>query len=148
MIASGKADYSVAVNGLGQNGYGAGYPGEYSLMSALVFKVVMTFLFVTVILGATQNGAPGAMAGLAIGPALFVSGKALADLLGLHRGPAGGWRDRGHRRCGRSDARRLTDSAEGRHGGGATALPLCKYSRATRVAVLWNHSKMRHCGTG
>ena len=74
MIASGKADYSVAVNGLGQNGYGAGYPGEYSLMSALVFKVVMTFLFVTVILGATQNGAPGAMAGLAIGPALFVSG--------------------------------------------------------------------------
>ena len=105
MIANGKADYSVAVNGLGQNGYGAGYLGEYSLMSALVFEVVMTFLFVTVILGATHSGAPGAMAGLAIGltlaaihlvginvtgvsvnparsigPALFVGGKALADL--------------------------------------------------------------------
>ena len=105
MIASGKADYSVAVNGLGQNGYGAGYLGEYSLISALVFEVVMTFLFVTVILGATHSGAPGAMAGLAIGltlaaihlvginvtgvsvnparsigPALFVGGKALADL--------------------------------------------------------------------
>ena len=105
MIANGKADYSVAVNGLGQNGYGAGYLGEYSLISALVFEVVMTFLFVTVILGATHSGAPGAMAGLAIGltlaaihlvginvtgvsvnparsigPALFVGGKALADL--------------------------------------------------------------------
>jgi aquaporin Z len=105
MIASGKADYSVAANGLGQNGFGPGYLGEYSLMAALVFEVVMTFLFVTVILGATAKGAPGAMAGLAIGltlaaihlvginvtgvsvnparsigPALFVGGEALADL--------------------------------------------------------------------
>jgi aquaporin Z len=105
LIASGKADYAVATNGLGQNGFGPGYLGEYSLMSALVFEVVMTFLFVTVILGATAKGAPGAMAGLAIGltlaaihlvginvtgvsvnparsigPALFVGGQALADL--------------------------------------------------------------------
>jgi aquaporin Z len=105
VIASGKADYSVATNGLGQNGFGAGYLGEYSLMSALIFEAVMTFLFVTVILGATASGAPGAMAGLAIGltlaaihlvginvtgvsvnparsigPAVFVGGKALADL--------------------------------------------------------------------
>ena len=105
LIASGKAEYSVAVNGLGQNGYGAGYLGEYSLAAALTFEVVMTFLFVTVILGCTANGAPGAMAGLAIGltlaaihlvginvtgvsvnparsfgPAVLVGGKALADL--------------------------------------------------------------------
>ena len=105
LIATGKADYDIAVGGLGQNGYGAGYLGEYSLTSALVFEAVMTFLFVTVILGATQEGAPGAMAGLAIGltlaaihlvginvtgvsvnparsfgPALFVGGKAMADL--------------------------------------------------------------------
>jgi aquaporin Z len=105
LIASGKTGYDIAVNGLGQNGYGAGYLGEYSLASALVFEAVMTFLFVTVILGATQDGAPGAMAGLAIGltlaaihlvgisvtgvsvnparsfgPALFVGGKAMADL--------------------------------------------------------------------
>lgn len=105
LIASGKADYDIAVNGLGQNGYGAGYLGEYSLAAALVFEAVMTFLFVTVILGATQEGAPGAMAGLAIGltlaaihlvginvtgvsvnparsfgPAVFVGGKAMADL--------------------------------------------------------------------
>jgi aquaporin Z len=105
LIASGQASYAIATNGLGQNGYGAGYLGEYSLMSALVFEAVMTFLFVTVILGATQDGAPAAMAGLAIGltltaihlvginvtgvsvnparsfgPALFVGGKAMADL--------------------------------------------------------------------
>ena len=105
LIATGRADYDIAINGLGQNGFGAGYLGEYSLMSALVFEAVMTFLFVTVILGATQNGAPAAMAGLAIGltltaihlvgitvtgvsvnparsagPALLVGGKAMADL--------------------------------------------------------------------
>lgn len=105
LIASGKADYSVATNGLGQNGFGPGYLGEYSLMAALVFEAVMTFLFVTVILGATDDGAPTAFAGLAIGltlaaihlvginvtgvsvnparsfgPAIFVGGKALADL--------------------------------------------------------------------
>lgn len=104
-IASGKAGYDIAVNGLGQNGYGAGYLGEYSLGAALIFEAVMTFLFVTVILGATQEGAPAELAGLAIGltlaaihlvgitvtgvsvnparsfgPALFVGGKALADL--------------------------------------------------------------------
>lgn len=105
LIASGKAGYDVAVNGLGQNGFGPGYLGEYSLTAALVFEFVMTFLFVTVILGATQSGAPAAMAGLAIGltlaaihlvginvtgvsvnparsfgPAVFVGGQALTDL--------------------------------------------------------------------
>lgn len=104
-IASGKADYSLAQSGLGQNGFGAGYLGEYSLSSALLFEAVMTFLFVTVILGATSDGAPTMLAGLAIGltlaaihlvginvtgvsvnparsigPALLVGGKALADL--------------------------------------------------------------------
>jgi aquaporin Z len=105
VIASGKGDYSIAVNGLGQNGFGAGYLGEYSVMSALVFEFVFTFIFVTVILGATASAAPAAMAGLAIGltltaihlvginvggvsvnparsigPAIFVGGKALSDL--------------------------------------------------------------------
>lgn len=105
VIASGKADYSIAENGLGQNGFGAGYLGEYALSSALIFEFIATFLFVTVILGATGEGAPAAMAGLAIGltlagihlvginitgvsvnparsfgPALFVGGQALSDL--------------------------------------------------------------------
>ena len=67
LIASGQAGYDIGTQGLGQNGYGAGYLGEYSLAAALVFEAVMTFVFVTVILGATQSGAPAAMAGLAIG---------------------------------------------------------------------------------
>ena len=105
LIALGQTGYDIAVNGLGQNGYGPGYLGEYALSSALIFEFVMTFVFVTVILGVTQEGAPSAMAGLAIGltltgihlvginvtgvsvnparsfgPALFVGGKAMADL--------------------------------------------------------------------
>ena len=50
MIATGKADYVLATNGLGQNVFGPGYLGEYSLGAALLFKAVMTFIFVTVIL--------------------------------------------------------------------------------------------------
>lgn len=67
LIASGQADYSIADNGLGQNGFEAGSPGGYSLMSGLVFEIVATFIFIVVILGATQKAAPAAFAGLAIG---------------------------------------------------------------------------------
>lgn len=67
MIASGKADYSVATNGLGQNGWGAGYQAEYGMMAAFVFELVATFLFMVVILGATSAAAPAQLAGLAIG---------------------------------------------------------------------------------
>lgn len=105
LIAQGQADYTVATNGLGQNGFGAGYNGEYTLTAALLFEFVATFLFVTVILGATQSDAPVGFGGLAIGltltgihlvgidvtgvsvnparsfgPAVFVGGQALADL--------------------------------------------------------------------
>ena len=52
---------------LGQNGWGPGYLGAYSLQSALVFEVVATALFTTVILGATSTAANTAFAGLAIG---------------------------------------------------------------------------------
>ena len=72
VVASGSADYSLTQNGLGQNGWGAGYLGEYSLAAALVFEVVMTALFVVVILGATEEGAPAVFAGLAIGLTLTV----------------------------------------------------------------------------
>lgn len=68
VIASGSlAGYSAAVNGLGQNGWGAGYMGGYGLASAMAFEFVATLLFVVVILGSTQEGAPTQMAGLAIG---------------------------------------------------------------------------------
>lgn len=72
LIASGNAGYDLAANGLGQNGWGEGYLGEYSLIAALVFEIVMTALFLIVILGATEDGAPVAFAGLAIGLTLAV----------------------------------------------------------------------------
>ncbi|HEV2491666.1 MAG TPA: aquaporin [Terriglobia bacterium] len=68
VIANGMlAGYSVSQGGLGQNGWGQSYLGGYSLLAAMVFEFVATFLFVTVILGSTRGGAPTAMAGLAIG---------------------------------------------------------------------------------
>ncbi len=87
-IASGKADYSVAENGLGQNGWGAGYLGEYNMAAAFVFEVVATFLFMVVILGATGAGAPGAMAGLAIGLALVVIHLVGINVTGVSVNPA------------------------------------------------------------
>ena len=72
LIATGKAGYDLAANGLGQNGWGPGYLGEYNLVSALAFEIVATFLFLVVILGSTQKSAPGMLAGLAIGLTLTV----------------------------------------------------------------------------
>lgn len=66
-IAQGNPEYSIAENGIGQSGVGA-----YGVMGALIFEAVATFLFVTVILGATQSKAPAAMAGLAIGLTLVM----------------------------------------------------------------------------
>jgi aquaporin Z len=103
-IASGRADFSLA-GGFASNGYGAHSPGEYTLVAGLVCEVVMTFMFLTIILGTTHSRAPVGFAGLAIGlgltlihlisipvtntsvnparstgPALFVGGWALAQL--------------------------------------------------------------------
>ena len=72
LIASGKTGYAVGPYGLGSNGFGEGYLGGYSMTAALVFEIVATFLFVTVILGATQAKAPSQFAGLAIGLTLVV----------------------------------------------------------------------------
>jgi aquaporin Z len=73
LIVTGKlSGYDVAKSGLGQNGWGAGYFGEYGMVSAFIFEVVATFLFVVVILGSTGRGAPSTMAGLAIGLTLVV----------------------------------------------------------------------------
>lgn len=105
LIATGKSGYDVAVNGLGQNGWGVGYLGEYSMGAAFVAEVVLTAIFLLVIFGATSEKANGTFAGLAIGlaltmihlvgiqitgtsvnparsigPALFVGGTALSQL--------------------------------------------------------------------
>ncbi|MBV1706635.1 MAG: aquaporin [Hyphomicrobiales bacterium] len=65
LVLSGKA--SGWNGGLGQNGWGPGYLGEYSTLSAFVFEAVATFIFLICILGVTQPGAPAKNAGLAIG---------------------------------------------------------------------------------
>ncbi|HCR48456.1 MAG TPA: aquaporin Z [Rhodothermales bacterium] len=52
------------------NGYGEHSPGGYSLVAALVTELVMTFMFLFIILGATDEQAPSGFAGLAIGLAL------------------------------------------------------------------------------
>jgi aquaporin Z len=104
VIASGKAGFDVTA-GFAANGYGEHSPGKYSMQSALVTEIIMTFMFLVVILGATHQRAPVGFAGLAIGfaltlihlisipvtntsvnparstgPAIFVGGWALAQL--------------------------------------------------------------------
>ena len=105
LVSGVGGGYTLASSGLGQNGWGPGYQGEYSLTSALLFEFVATLIFVVVILGATQKAAPAGFAGLGIGitlvvihifgihitgvsvnparsfgPALLVGGKALAQV--------------------------------------------------------------------
>ena len=52
------------------NGYGEHSPGKYSMLAAIVTEFVMTFMFLLVILGATDEKAPKGFAGIAIGLAL------------------------------------------------------------------------------
>jgi len=66
LIASGHSDFSPAA-GFASNGYAAHSPGGYSLTAALVCEVVMTFMFLTIILGTTHKRAPVGFAGLVIG---------------------------------------------------------------------------------
>ena len=104
LIASGHTGFDVSA-GFASNGYGAHSPGGYSLLSCLVTEVVMTFMFLLVILGSTDERAPRGFAPIAIGlmltlihlisipvtntsvnparstgPALFVGGWALGQL--------------------------------------------------------------------
>jgi len=71
-IASGQADYSIDVNGLGQNGFDDHSPGKYTLVAGFLAEVVMTFMFLMVIFGATSKEADPKFAGLAIGLSLVV----------------------------------------------------------------------------
>ncbi len=105
LIALGRPGFTMPIWGLGANGWGDGYLGNYNTLSAFVIEAVMTFLFIFVILATTSKFGNSAMAGLAIGvtlmlihlvaipvtgtsvnparslgPALFSGGKALAQL--------------------------------------------------------------------
>ncbi len=104
VIASGKEGFTLA-DGFAANGYADHSPGKYSLIACLAAEIVLTFMFLMIILGATDRRAPAGFAPLAIGlgltlihligipvtnlsvnparstgPALFVGGWALAQL--------------------------------------------------------------------
>ncbi|MDP0561231.1 MAG: aquaporin Z [Candidatus Endonucleobacter sp. (ex Gigantidas childressi)] len=66
VIATGQAGFDVAA-GFATNGYAEHSPGGYSLTAALVTEVVMAFMFLMIILGATDKRAPKGFAPLAIG---------------------------------------------------------------------------------
>ena len=104
LIASGKPGFSLA-GGLAANGYGDHSPGGYTLVAGLIAETVLTFMFLLIILGATDKRAPHGLAPIAIGlgltlihlisipvtntsvnparstgPAVFVGGWALSQL--------------------------------------------------------------------
>jgi aquaporin Z len=73
LIASGKPEYSLATIGLGQNGYDALSPQNYSMVSGFIAEVVLTFIFLLVIFGSTSTkNINGGFAGLAIGLSLVL----------------------------------------------------------------------------
>jgi aquaporin Z len=72
LIVKGKiGGYDLAALGLGQNGWGEGYLGQYGLGAAILTEFLATFIFATVILGATNPTANTEVAGLIIGLTLF-----------------------------------------------------------------------------
>lgn len=71
-IASGSSDYHIASNGLGQNGFDAQSPMKYSMAAGFIAEVVLTFIFLLVIFGATSKKANSKFAGIAIGLALVM----------------------------------------------------------------------------
>ncbi|MBZ5725290.1 MAG: aquaporin Z [Acidobacteriia bacterium] len=77
VIASGKAGFDLA-GGFASNGYAAHSPGGYSLVACLVAEVVLTFMFLIIILGATDRRAPQGFAPIAIG-----LGLTLIHLIGI-----------------------------------------------------------------
>lgn len=89
LLASGKAGYSLSVNGLGQNGYDALSPGHYSMFSGFIAEVVFTFIFLFVIFGATSTkNINGGFAGLAIGLSLVLIHIVGIPLTGVSVNPA------------------------------------------------------------
>lgn len=105
LIASGKPGFNLVESGFAANGFDTHSPNGYEMVSALVGEIVLTFAFLFIILGATDERAPAGFAPIAIGlgltlihligipltnlsvnparstgPALFVGGWALTQL--------------------------------------------------------------------
>jgi aquaporin Z len=76
LIVIGNPEYNLATNGLGQNGYETVFPvvspAGFSMMSAFSAEIVLTFIFLLVIHGATSEKAPQGFAGIAIGLTLVL----------------------------------------------------------------------------
>jgi aquaporin Z len=77
-VVERRFGYSMAANGLGQNGYGIHSPMGYSFVGCLTAEIILTALFLFVIFGATSKNAPQGFAGLAIGLSL-----ALIHIVGI-----------------------------------------------------------------
>lgn len=77
VIASGKAGFDLA-NGFASNGYELHSPGQYSMVACLVTEIVLTFMFLMIIQGATDKRAPQGFAPIAIG-----LGLTLIHLIGI-----------------------------------------------------------------
>jgi aquaporin Z len=69
LIVSGKADFA-GIGGFATNGYGDASPGKFNMTSALITELVLTFMFLMIILGATTKRVPAGFAPIAIGLAL------------------------------------------------------------------------------
>src|SRR3989442_377025 len=67
VIASGKTGFDAHASGFASNGYDAHSPGGYSMMAALVLEIVLTFVFLMIILGSTDERAPKGFAPIPIG---------------------------------------------------------------------------------
>lgn len=87
-IASGLPTYSIVINGLGQNGFDAHSPMNYPMASGFAAEVVLTFLFLLVIFGATSQKANSKFAGLAIGLALVMIHLVSIPITGTSVNPA------------------------------------------------------------
>jgi len=72
LVASGNPSYSLAVNGLGQNGYDAASPAGFSMVSVFAAEIVLTFIFLLVIHGSTSEKVPKGFAGISIGLSLVL----------------------------------------------------------------------------
>ncbi|WP_417368154.1 aquaporin Z [Flavobacterium beibuense] len=64
-IASGKEGF--VAGGFAANGYGEHSPGGYSMQAVILCEIVMTFMFLIIILGSTDERAPKGLAPIAIG---------------------------------------------------------------------------------
>ena len=78
LIASGQDGFSASAGGFASNGFGDHSPGKYSLVSCLVAEIVLTFMFLFIIHGATDKRAPAGFAPIAIG-----LGLTLIHLIGI-----------------------------------------------------------------